>query len=141
MNIYKVVFGSRLKEAREHKKITQAKLAEKTGVEPASVSRWESGKIFPEEHRLPDICKTLGVSVEYFIHGNGRLADGINQIKKVLTEFQIAEANKSLPGDIGEIVGMLSSLDEDQLARIKANIRTLDRPVRRKRLKKDEDVS
>lgn len=68
MDIYWKLFGERLKRARTRivPKLTQARLAEAVGVQPPSVSRWENNVDFPEEFRLPEICKAVGVSLEYF---------------------------------------------------------------------------
>lgn len=68
MEIFKRQFGVRLRAARKRviPKMSQALLASRVGVEPPSVSRWETGKDFPEDHRLPAICEALGVIPAYF---------------------------------------------------------------------------
>ena len=67
MDIYRSKFGKRLREARKRiPNLSQERLAEIVGVEGPSVSRWETGKDFPDESRLPLICKALGVSSDYF---------------------------------------------------------------------------
>lgn len=67
MDIYRSKFGKRLREARKRvPSLSQERFAELVGVEGASVSRWETGKDFPDESRLPKICEALGVSVDYF---------------------------------------------------------------------------
>lgn len=64
MEVYKQFFSRRLRHARKKTPLTQADLGEKVGVEPSTVSRWESGKDMPEDSRLPDIAKHLGVTIE-----------------------------------------------------------------------------
>lgn len=39
------MFGVTIKIARKNKKLTQEELAQKVGVQPATVSRWENGKL------------------------------------------------------------------------------------------------
>ena len=45
--------------ARRAKKITQAQLAEKMGVDQALVSRWESGKVSPNKDNLAKLKEIL----------------------------------------------------------------------------------
>ena len=65
MRIYREIFGKKLRAARKPK-MTQEHLAELVGVNPASVSRWETGHDFPDDDRLPIICEALGVPLDYF---------------------------------------------------------------------------
>lgn len=67
MDIFRQQFGVRLRAARKRiPGLTQEKLAEIVDVEGPSVSRWETGHDFPEDFRLPAICKAVGVKPEYF---------------------------------------------------------------------------
>lgn len=66
MEIYRVLFGRRLKLARERAGLKQGQLAELLKVEPPTVSRWENGHDFPEDYRLPLLYSALNVSAEYF---------------------------------------------------------------------------
>lgn len=67
MDIYKLKFGKRLREARKKiPDLSQERFAELVGVEGPSVSRWETGKDFPDSSRLPKICEVLRVAPDYF---------------------------------------------------------------------------
>ncbi|MCR5249259.1 MAG: helix-turn-helix domain-containing protein [Lachnospiraceae bacterium] len=68
MNQY--VTGTVIKELRERKKMTQLQLAEKLGVSDKSVSKWETGKGFPDITLLEPIAEAFGVSVTELISGN-----------------------------------------------------------------------
>ena len=57
--------GRRIAAARESKGWHQSDLAEALGVEPPSVSRWETGKSKPSSDRIPKIAEILGVPVSY----------------------------------------------------------------------------
>lgn len=67
MNQY--VTGAVIRELREKKKLTQAKLAEQLLVSDKTVSKWETGKGYPDVTLLEPIAKTLGVSVAELIAG------------------------------------------------------------------------
>ncbi|WP_337746967.1 helix-turn-helix transcriptional regulator [Victivallis vadensis] len=55
-------FGERLKAIREEKKITQAELAEKTGIKQSAISSYENDKYMPNIENLRAICNALNVS-------------------------------------------------------------------------------
>ena len=68
MNNY--VTGSTIKTLRESKKLTQAQLAEMISVSDKAVSRWETGKGFPDVSLLEPLSKALGISVIELISGD-----------------------------------------------------------------------
>ena len=68
MNQY--VTGTTIKELREKNKITQVQLAEKLGVSDKTVSKWETGKGYPDIMLLEPIADALRVSVAELITGN-----------------------------------------------------------------------
>lgn len=55
----KINIGKSLKNIRESEKLTQSKLAEKTGISQQSISRWESGQ------RLPNILDLI-ILADYY---------------------------------------------------------------------------
>lgn len=67
MNQY--VTGAVIKELREKKKLTQAKLAELLLVSDKTVSKWETGKGYPDITLLEPLSKTLGVSITELLAG------------------------------------------------------------------------
>ncbi len=68
MNQY--VTGAVIKELREKKKITQSQLAAKIGVTDKTISKWETGKGYPDITLLEPIAEALSVSVTELISGN-----------------------------------------------------------------------
>lgn len=66
MKILRMEFGKRLLRARKSAGLMQWEIADAAGVDPSAVSNWEHGKDFPQDARLPDICKALGVDESYF---------------------------------------------------------------------------
>ncbi|MBR5658138.1 MAG: helix-turn-helix domain-containing protein [Lachnospiraceae bacterium] len=68
MNQY--VTGAVIKELREKNKMTQRELAEKLAVSDKAVSKWETGKGYPDITLLESIAKAFGVSITELISGN-----------------------------------------------------------------------
>lgn len=67
MNNY--VTGAVIKALREKKKMTQEELAQKIFVTSKAVSKWETGKGFPDIGLLENLGKALGVSVIELLSG------------------------------------------------------------------------
>ncbi|MBQ7624303.1 MAG: helix-turn-helix domain-containing protein [Clostridia bacterium] len=57
------VTGAFIKKLREEKKMTQSQLAEKLCVSDKAVSKWETGRGYPDVTLLEPIAAALGVSV------------------------------------------------------------------------------
>lgn len=68
MNQY--VTGAAIKELREKNKMTQLQLAEILGVSDKTVSKWETGKGYPDITLLEPIADAFSVSVTELISGN-----------------------------------------------------------------------
>lgn len=68
MNQY--VTGAVIKELREKNRMTQLQLAEKLGVSDKAVSKWETGKGYPDITLLEPIADAFSVSVTELISGN-----------------------------------------------------------------------
>ena len=68
MNQY--VTGAVIKELREKNHLTQAELAEKLCVSDKAVSKWETGKGYPDISLLEPIARAFRVSVTELISGN-----------------------------------------------------------------------
>jgi len=68
MNTY--VTGATIKKFREEKGLTQSELAERLSVSDKAVSRWETGRGYPDIALLENICDALGVSVCELLSGN-----------------------------------------------------------------------
>ena len=67
MNNY--VTGAVIKALREKKKMTQEDLAQKIFVSSKAVSKWETGRGFPDIGLLENLGKALGVSVIELLSG------------------------------------------------------------------------
>ena len=68
MNQY--VTGEVIKELREKNKMTQLQLAEKLGVTDKTISKWETGKGYPDITLLEPIADIFWISITELISGN-----------------------------------------------------------------------
>ena len=91
------VIGSRIKEARREKNLTQEALSEKLDVSVAFLSRVERGSSHINLKRLNQICDILDVSEGYILNG----AD--NSQKNYLTK-EISELLKKCPPEKQKLV-------------------------------------
>lgn len=61
--------GERLLMLRKAKKLTQQQLADKIKVSKTSITYWEQDKSTPKLESLEGLCKELGTTIEYILHG------------------------------------------------------------------------
>ena len=65
-------FSQNLRRLRQEKLLTQEQAAEKLGVSPQSVSRWECGSTYPDVMLLPEIARLYGVTVDDLYRENSQ---------------------------------------------------------------------
>lgn len=65
-----LTLGKRIGQLRRAKGITQEALAEKLGVTPQAVSKWENDGSCPDIALLPELAKILGISTDELLTGN-----------------------------------------------------------------------
>ena len=63
------ITGSMIKTLREQKKLTQAELAEKIFVTDKAVSKWETGRGYPDISLVEPLAKALDISVIELLSG------------------------------------------------------------------------
>ena len=68
MNQY--ITGTTIKELREQRKMTQFQLAEVLGVSDKTISKWETGKGYPDITLLEPIAEAFDISVPELISGH-----------------------------------------------------------------------
>ena len=64
------VTGATIRQLREGKSMTQAALAQRIGVSPKTVSKWETAKGLPDISLLDGLAAALDVSVMEMLSGN-----------------------------------------------------------------------
>lgn len=67
MNTYD--FGKFVSQLRKEKGLTQIQLAQKLNVTDKAISRWETGKNFPDIEIFEDLAKVLDVSISELLEG------------------------------------------------------------------------
>lgn len=101
MNQY--VTGAVIKELREKNKMTQLQLADKLGVSDKTVSKWETGKGYPDITLLEPIADVFSVSVTELISGN--MVHNSNVSANILkSKFYICPICGNVIQSMGEVV-------------------------------------
>ena len=83
--------GTFIAEFRKEKGLTQKALGEKLNVTDRAVSKWETGRSFPDVAILEDLCQELGISVSELLAG-----------KKIEAEHYQEETEKILVSSISK---------------------------------------
>ncbi|MBQ8210810.1 MAG: helix-turn-helix transcriptional regulator [Clostridia bacterium] len=96
MNTYE--FGKFLSQLRKEKGLTQIQLAEQLNVTDKAVSRWETGKNYPDIEIFSDLSKLLDVSINELIEGKrietDNLFNGNEQYIMSISKEEYIEINK-----------------------------------------------
>lgn len=78
--------GTRLKNQRKSKKLTQQQVADAIGVSKTSVIYWEKDENLPKHDSLMALAQILGVTSDYLLYGK----DNDSLDKNVIAPFPIA---------------------------------------------------
>ena len=81
------IVSTYLKTRRKIKNLTQVDVAEKMGVTPQAVSKWERGESLPDISLLSALAKLYGVSVENILNGNESKDIRLENIGESLNAF------------------------------------------------------
>ena len=86
-------FGKRLQEIRIANKLTQAQLAEKVGVETATISKIETGYQFPKPENIEKLAKILDTEVkDFFELDNKKTKDELaKSLCKIINNSDLAD--------------------------------------------------
>lgn len=112
------ILAKNLKKYRVAKSITQQALAERLGVSPQSVSKWECGQAVPELAKLCDLAEILDVALEMLLKTHpayGRVLVGVDG-GSTKTEFILFREDGTLlkrtvlPGSNPNLHGLENSL-------------------------------
>lgn len=78
MSIDYVIIGNRIREIRKEKKMTQAYLAELSGVEPSNISHIERAATKLSLPTLVNIANALGVTLDEIVYGNLKKSEHVS---------------------------------------------------------------
>ena len=70
-----IQFGAFIAQLRKEQELTQKELADKLNVTDKAVSKWETGKGFPDVKLLEPLAQALGVSLVELMQGRRQEAD------------------------------------------------------------------
>ena len=88
--------GGFISELRKEKKLTQKELAEKINVSDKAVSRWETGKGYPDVTSLVSLSEYFGVSVNELLAGKRLTVEDIKETadENLISVFEQVQKNK-----------------------------------------------
>lgn len=101
MNQY--VTGAVIKEMREQKKMTQLQLAELLGVTDKTISKWETGKGYPDITLLEPIADAFKISVTELISGNNIKNENVSA-NMMRSKFYVCPVCGNVIHSMGEAV-------------------------------------
>ncbi len=101
MNQY--VTGAVIKELREKNSMTQLQLADKLGVTDKTISKWETGKGYPDITLLEPIADALRVSVTELISGNAVRNENVSA-NMMRSKFYVCPVCGNVVHTMGEAV-------------------------------------
>lgn len=93
MNTYD--FGKFLSQLRKEKGLTQIQLAEQLNVTDKAISRWETGKNFPDIEIFEDLSKILDISISELLEGKRIEKDKLFDVSEEHIVKQIKKNRKS----------------------------------------------
>lgn len=74
-----VKIGKFIANCRKKANYTQLQLAEKLGITDRAISKWETGKSLPDSSIMPELCATLGITVNDLLSGEVVTVDNYNK--------------------------------------------------------------
>lgn len=86
--------GSRLKRAREKKKLSQIDVYEKTNINNKTLSRYEKDGAEPDYDTLRTLAKLYGVTISYFFEEEG--ANTEHDLEELLKDKQLTWGDQLL---------------------------------------------
>lgn len=81
---------------RKEKGYTQATLAEKLGITDRAVSKWETGKSFPDSSIMLELCDILSISVNELLKGEKIAMEDMKKVSEEITmELKIRDEEQT----------------------------------------------
>lgn len=104
----KIKIGEKIRLLRKKNDVTQDKLAERLGVTPQAVSRWESGVCYPDMNALPAIADYFSVTMDELLCYTGakkaaRVKEYLAEVEHLLDRDRVVDALELLRRAMAEI--------------------------------------
>lgn len=134
-----MTIGDRLRELRQEAGLTQFDLAIKAGVKPASLSRWESGKVKKVSHdALQKLAAALGVDAA-LLAGPAGESQGDAYASGSAGGVESTESATADPGEIRrELIEGIAKLDPEGLSAMLGVLKVLARRGSKRAVKGQE---
>ncbi len=94
MEVNKVMFGKKLKEVRNLRKLTSNKLAELCNIEPSFVRQIESAAKYPSIPVFVRLCNALRISPEYLLKDSLVEVDEPDNLKALYNKIKVLTPNE-----------------------------------------------
>ncbi|MGE4275712.1 MAG: helix-turn-helix domain-containing protein, partial [Lawsonibacter sp.] len=91
-----IQFGTFIAQLRKEQNMTQKELADRLNVTDKAVSKWETGKGFPDVKLLEPLAQALGVSLVELIQGERRQTDSLTMGEAGTVISQAMDQSKSI---------------------------------------------
>ena len=101
MNQY--ITGAIIKELREKRNLTQVELADSLCVSSKTISKWETGKGYPDILLLESIAKVFNISISELINGNTVSNTNI-AANMIRSKFYVCPICGNMIHSVGEVV-------------------------------------
>lgn len=101
----KRVFGSRITDLRQNKRLSQVELADLIGVTTPQMSRYESGRNFPDMLTLVKLAVVLETTTDYLLRGTDAKTPEHERLSTWMTEAQRLPAT-----DIDTIITVIQGI-------------------------------
>ena len=80
-------FSDNLKKLRKDLNLSQEDLADKLGISRQSISKWESGVVYPEMDKMVQLCKLFNVNMDDLINNDVAEVNNTKQAKNTINKF------------------------------------------------------
>ncbi|MBR3004129.1 MAG: helix-turn-helix transcriptional regulator, partial [Lachnospiraceae bacterium] len=118
--------GKKIKQLRCKLGMTQEQLAERIGIGPQAVSKWENGDALPDTGILLELCDALNTTADKLLNGGSLVAmeRRLMRLEDVVTGFRYIESIGKLFGEsctffTGMIEGINEKMNMDLLTYLK----------------------
>ena len=103
------LFGEKLRNHRKKLGMTQEEVAEKVGVSPQAVSKWESGDCLPDCFNLKVISDVYKISADVLLEteSDGNIDAVASKIEQLATEYIWANKEKCSDNRVGAVKTLL----------------------------------
>lgn len=104
------VFGKRVKELREKKKISMEQLATELGITKSRVNMWENSGTIPRGDLLIKLANFFGVTTDYLLGNNDDRAVSLTDAKLNSLQRNLGKLNEE---ELCKAEGMLKAVFAD----------------------------